>query len=665
MLSVPSNAVSYQQDPDANEFAKPGSYTSQIHSELQHTLIEISGLEAELDLQSAQMDRYRSEIRELRCNQIKYKELFKSAPIGYLIVDKFQQVKEINPVGAELLGKRTNQITRAPLPLLVASEDRDLLRDQIETVCKGAKTKLKAHIMTEHRGMLPVMLYLHPIRDLEQRGFNCQIAMMDISEHHETEEQLRNARDYLQHVATHDALTGLPNRRYFNDALESSLIAARRQAEKVAVVMMDLDKFKMINDTLGHDAGDQLLVETAKRLQGSVRKGDLVARMGGDEFTLVLSGVDQMSTVEKICENIRLAIAEPFQLNGNEVCSAASLGVCMYPTDSVHSKELLKFADAALYRAKSSGRNCVNFFTPDLSAELSKKFRIESDLRTGIKQDDFEVWYQPIKNLSTGAIVSVEALARWRHPKRGMVSPIEFITVAEECGAIEQLGYVLLEKACKEIKSLHNLGYDKLTVAVNLSPRQLVMPDFSNRVKDILDRTKVDAQYLEFEVTENAVFHDNRHSMEVMNELRSFGIRFSIDDFGTGYSSLARLRRLPVSKIKIDQSFVRSLPHDTDGFAITKAIVSMANDLGLDVVCEGVETHAQLQCLVSLGCKLMQGYLIGEPMPPSVLANKLVSVADDSGDDTNASQCTKLHPALHSVLDENDDSNSALNLARA
>lgn len=644
----------YRTDPDTtNSQTEPATYASQIHDELQHTLVEISGLHVELDLQSTQMERYRSEIRDLRSNQIKYKELFESAPIGYLIVDKFQQVKEINPIGAELLGKRTNQITRTPFPLLVATEDRDLLREKVDMVCTGAKAKLKVHVIVDQRGLIPVMLYLHPIRDLEQRGFNCQIAMMDISEHHETEAQLRNARDYLQHVATHDALTGLPNRRYFNDALEKSLITGRRQADKVAVVMMDLDKFKIINDTLGHDAGDQLLIETAKRLQNALREDDLVARMGGDEFTLVLSGVNQITDVEKICEKIRLAVAEPFQINGNEVCTAASLGVCMYPTDSVHSKELLKFADAALYRAKSSGRNCVNFFTPDLSSELSRKFRIESDLRSGIKQDDFEVWYQPIKNFSTGNIVSVEALARWRHPKRGMVSPLEFISVAEECGAIEQLGYVLLEKACNEIRMFHQLGHNKLTVAVNISPRQLVMPGFSCKVKEILERTEIDAKFLEFEVTENAVFHDNRQSMEAMNELRAIGIRFSIDDFGTGYSSLARLRRLPVSKIKMDQSFVRSMPHDTDGCAIAKAIVSMASDLGLEVVCEGVETHSQLKCLESLGCQLMQGYLISEPLPPKVLANKLIS-AKTGG--SLAASTNAFSPLQNfSLLDEDDD----------
>jgi diguanylate cyclase (GGDEF)-like protein/PAS domain S-box-containing protein len=600
-------------------------YNSELSDQLDHAQMEINGLQVELELQSVELERYRKEIRGLNTTQTKYKELFDSAPIGYLIVDSFLQIKEINPAGAALFGKRCHQIRNTPLPLYIEPDDRERLRSQVDQVCSGSDAKLQVKFISDNGRQLPVALFLHPVRDAEQRSFSCQISVLDISEHRETEEQLRNARDYLRHVAMHDSLTGLPNRRLFNDTLDKALISARRNTEKVAVLMLDLDQFKYVNDTLGHEAGDRLLCETAIRLDGAVRTGDVVARLGGDEFTVIIRDFSHVSEVERICEKIRHSLAEPYKINDHEVCTAASIGVCVYPTDSVHNKELVKFADAAMYRAKSSGRNCVRFFTQDLSIELNRRFKLETDLRSGIRKENFDVWYQPIVMVETGDICGIEALARWRHPDRGLISPLEFITVAEECGAIEPLGYYILDKACRQLVKLQSAGYESLTLAVNISPRQFALPGFVKQVREILRLTGLDARYLELEVTENVVFHDDRRSMGVMEELKELGLSFAIDDFGTGYSSFERLRRMPISKIKIDQSFIRGIPHDSDDGAIARAIVSMAHDLGVNVVSEGVESLSQLRYLDKIGCQMIQGYLVGEPMPENILFGLLNS----------------------------------------
>jgi diguanylate cyclase (GGDEF)-like protein/PAS domain S-box-containing protein len=631
-------------------------YKDELSEKLETANMEINGLQVELEFQSIELERYRSEIRGLNSTQTKYKELFDSAPIGYLIVDSFQQIKEINPAGAALFGKRSHQISNTPFPLYVDPGDRELLRMKVDRVCSGADERMHIKIVSNSGRQIPVALFLHPVRDQEQRGVSCQITMMDISEHRETEEQLRNARDYLRRVAMHDSLTGLPNRRSFNDTLEKSLIYARRSGERVAVLMLDLDQFKYVNDTLGHEAGDRLLCETALRIQKSVREHDVVARLGGDEFTVIIKDFDHVNMVETICETIRRSLAEPYIINEHEVCTAASIGVCVYPTDSVHNRELVKFADAAMYRAKASGRNCVRFFTPDLSMELSRRFKLESDLRSGIRKENFDVWYQPICAVDTGEVVGIEALTRWRHPERGLISPSEFITVAEECGAIEPLGYYILDKACRQLVQLQSQGHETLTLAVNISPRQFALPGFVEQVREILRLTGLDAAFLELEVTESVVFHDDRRSMGVMEELRDLGVSFAIDDFGTGYSSFARLRRLPISKIKIDQSFTRGIPHDSDDCSIARAIISMAHDLGVNVVSEGVESLNQLEYLRKIGCQMIQGYLIGEPMPehilPGVLKSndaKMLCMTSEEGGIALAPQALENRPKLKVV----------------
>lgn len=610
---------------EQDEVAGKSIYTTELRSQLHNARMEINGLKVELEMQSAELERYRKDLRSLNSTQTNYKELFDSAPIGYLIVDSTLQIREINTAGAVLFGDHRQQISNTPLSLYIESGDREELSLAVNRVCCGSEARLHLNIVSGKDRQLPVALFLRPVREQEIRDLRCQITMIDISEHKETEEQLRDVRDYLRHVAMHDSLTGLPNRRLFEGSLDNTLNTAQRHCANIAVLMLDLDQFKYVNDTLGHESGDRLLCEAAVRLQDSVRDGDIVSRLGGDEFTVIINGFDHMSELESLCEDIRRALAVPYYINDHEVCTAASIGVCAYPTDSVQNKELVKFADAAMYRAKSSGRNCVRFFTPDLSMELNRRLKLESDLRSGIRKENVDVWYQPIVSVEDGTVSSIEALARWRHPDRGLISPSEFISVAEECGAIEPLGYYILKKACRRLVQLQSDGHKMLTLAVNISPRQFALPGFVEQVREILRLTGLDPQFLELEVTESVVFHDNRRSLVVMEELRDLGVSFAIDDFGTGYSSFARLRGLSISKIKIDQSFIRGVSHDSNDRIITRAIVSMAHDLGVDVVSEGVESLDQLSYLKKIGCQMIQGYLVGEPVPEDILASTLGS----------------------------------------
>jgi len=577
----------------------------------------------ELKVQDKELGVYKSENNRLRAENLKYKDIFESAPIGYFTIDHFMQVIEINTSGADILGKRINQVVNSPFPICVVSEDREAVTSHISAVFSGKSCKLKTKVLSGLGEPVAVTLYSHPVRIAGKTGFCCQTAMMDISEHSAVETELRKAKDYLEHAATHDALTKLPNRLFFGDQLGASVVASRRSGKKIAVLLLDLDRFKYVNDTLGHQVGDELLIEVARRLKLAVREFDTVARLGGDEFTVILERIESLSEVSQIAEIISRELAKPFYSGTYEVCTAASMGVCVYPTDSLSPEELVRFADAAMYRAKSLGRNNTQFFTNDLNAELHRKFSLENDLRMAIREGQFELLYQPKYDVRVNKVVGLEALLRWNHPVRGLLTPDLFIDIAEESGFIEQLGDWILTQACETLVRLHGLGFTSLKMSVNLSAKQFNKPTLRNRIVEILTTTNTQPEYIELELTESALLEDAGHSIKTLHELRDVGVELSIDDFGTGYSSLSRLRRLPLSRIKIDKSFVFGLPANQDDCAITRAIVSMAHDLGLEVVSEGVETLAQAEYLTELGCEYIQGYLVSKPIAYNVLVQRL------------------------------------------
>lgn len=438
-----------------------------------------------------------------------------------------------------------------------------------------------------------------------------------------TERKLSEER--LQYLAHHDALTGLPNRALFLEHLRLALITAARHQRLVAVLFLDLDRFKLINDTLGHAIGDLLLKTVAERLTASLRRSDTVARLqnqsntvarlGGDEFTLLLTDIAQTQDVPVIVQRIANAFIAPFIVEGYELFVTPSIGISLYPNDGENAEKLLRNADMALYRAKDQGRNNYQFYLPEMNVKVSERLAMENHLRRALEREELLLHYQPQVDLNTGRIIGMEALVRWHRPDSGLVSPAKFIPLAEETGLIIPLGEWVLRAACAQNKAWQESGLPPIRIGVNLSGRQFQQKGLIETVRRALGETRLSAEYLELELTESILMQKVETITSALSELDAMGIQISIDDFGTGYSSLSYLKRFPISKLKVDRSFVNDITTDPDDAAITAAIITMAHSLKLKVVAEGVETADQLAFLKSLKCDGMQGYLFSRPLP--------------------------------------------------
>ncbi len=426
--------------------------------------------------------------------------------------------------------------------------------------------------------------------------------------------QRKNAERQIVHQAYHDALTGLPNRMLFYDRLTQALNLARRDERGLAVLFLDLDQFKLVNDTLGHAAGDRLLVEIARRLQNSVRDSDTVARVGGDEFTLLLRNVDDGGDAARAAQKVLEAIARPAEVDGQRLYVTTSIGISTYPADGEEAEALLTNADIAMYRAKELGRSRYQLCTPAMNAKSVARLTLERDLRLAVERGELALLYQPQVRIASGRTVGVEALLRWNHPERGLVRPAEFIGVAEETRLILPIGEWVLRTACEQARQWHRDGCSDLRVAVNLSALQFQQRSLVAVVQEILDDTGVDPDWLVLEITESAAMHDAELTVEVLAMLRAMGLRIAIDDFGTGHASLSYLRQFPIDTLKIDRGFVSDLETSREGSAIVNAIIGLAHGLDLEVVAEGVETEGQLRFLAERGCEEYQGFLISQAL---------------------------------------------------
>jgi diguanylate cyclase (GGDEF)-like protein len=427
------------------------------------------------------------------------------------------------------------------------------------------------------------------------------------------------AQEKISHMARHDALTNLPNRVLFHEQLEQGLRLAK-PGDQLAVLCLDLDHFKDINDSLGHPIGDALLKEVGRRLAACVGENDTVARLGGDEFAVVQLGQEEEMAATVLAARLVEVISAPYDIADHQIVIGVSIGISLFPQDGDNPSELLKNADLALYRAKADGRGTYRFFETGMDARAQARRLLEMDLRAAVQRNEFAVYYQPIRDVARDVVVAFEALIRWNHPERGLISPISFIPLAEETGLVVALGEHVLKVACADAATWP----DGISVAVNLSPVQFKSPNLVASVVEALALSGLDARRLELEITESVLLQNSEATLTILHELRALGVRISLDDFGTGYSSLSYLRSFPFDKIKIDRSFVQELSTREDSMAIVRAVTGLGRSLGIATTAEGVENDAQLELLRREGCTQAQGYLFSRPRPASEVGNMLV-----------------------------------------
>jgi len=425
---------------------------------------------------------------------------------------------------------------------------------------------------------------------------------------------LKKHHEKLEFMAHYDMLTNLPNRTLMYDRLKQALTLAKRHEYSVAVMLLDLDRFKDINDSMGHHVGDQLLVEVADRLEGCVRESDTVARMGGDEFLVILPEVGEATNVAHMAKKFLDSISRPLVLEGQEVYISSSIGITMFPMDGRDLNTLIKNADTAMYHAKAQGKNNFKFFTEDINKSTLERFKLESNFRRALEKLEFQLNYQPKVDLRTGEICGMEALLRWYHPEQGNVNPSLFIPLAEETGLVVQLGEWAIREACRQNREWQAMGMPPLRVSVNLSARHFHRKELTGMIADILDEVGMDPEYLMLEITENTMIENIEETISTLKRLREMGVGVSVDDFGTGYSSLNYLNQFSVDELKIDQSFVRDLRRDSDSKTVINAIIVLAHNLNLRVVAEGVEEMEQLEFLRQSGCDEVQGYHLSVPL---------------------------------------------------
>jgi diguanylate cyclase (GGDEF)-like protein len=440
---------------------------------------------------------------------------------------------------------------------------------------------------------------------------------------HELAEQVQTAKLQLDHLAYHDILTDLPNRMLLQDRLQQAIEVARRQGSQLAVMFLDLDRFKHINDSLGHAVGDELLVSVAQRLVGCVRQSDTVSRQGGDEFLMLLPDIEHAQQAALFAQKILTALADPHHLGLQDLHISVSVGISVYPDDGQDAVTLIKSADTAMYQAKENGRDNYKFFKPEMNVRAVKRQVLEAGLRMALERQEFVLHYQPKINLRSGAVVGVEALIRWQHPTLGMLLPAEFVPIAEDCGLILPIGRWVLREACQQTQVWLQAGLSPISIAVNISALEFRAKDFVNYIRETLESTGLEACHLELELTESVLMRDAESTHTVLKALSNLGVKLAIDDFGTGYSSLSYLHQFPIDTLKIDQSFLAQMTNNPDDATIISAMISMGRSLHQRVIAEGVETREQFEFLLSQHCDEGQGHYFGHPVLAPVLAQLL------------------------------------------
>ncbi len=548
----------------------------------------------------------------LRESEERFRSAFDYAPIGIALVTAEGKWLKVNHALCQILGYDQEEFLEKDFQSMIMPEDLgDTLIKIHELVTGRTQTcQLEQRYINKNGNTVWASWSVSPVKVNGSEHPNLIFQIQDISDKKVAEEQ-------LQYEATHDSLTGLPNRSLFMSRLESAIKKSQTNTDyKVSVLFIDLDRFKVVNDSLGHIIGDQLLISIASRLQECLRLKDIVARLGGDEFTILVEGKFDTSEIIHIAERIQEKFSIPFNLKGNEIYSSASIGVLHNTDKHLNAEDMMRDADTAMYQAKRAGKARHEVFDPVMHQEAKQTLKIETDLRRAVEKGELDVFYQPIHCLLEEKVLGIEALARWDHPQLGRISPSKFIPIAEEIGLIDTLGNYILKKACREIQLLKekNELSKTLILSVNLSTKQFSQLNLVEDIKNILEETGFPAKHLKLEITESVFFEHKERAIKMLHQIRDLGIELDIDDFGTGYSNLGYLTRLPISTLKIDQTFVASIGKEDNNLEIVQTIIALARGLGMKVIAEGVENEHQLNQLRNLNCEGAQGFFFSKPM---------------------------------------------------
>jgi len=562
------------------------------------------------------------DMTDIRSQQLKLKMLSSAVEQSgsmVLITDKDANIEYANPKLCSITGYKKEELINIKAQIFQPEDvDMEAVNELWERINKGQDWQGEMQLRKKSGGKIWVLMSISSITNEQSSITHFVTVFEDVS-------QLKEAHLRMEELAYVDSLTGLANRVLFRDRLEQVLKGLQRSGVTAALLYLDLDEFKRINDSMGHDVGDAVLMKVAETLRQCVRYQDTVARMGGDEFVILLTDIDGVSGASSVARKIMNAMAEPVHLLKKEILISPSIGITLAPTDSLNADILLKNADMAMYKAKSSGRNNYQFFTEEMNTKIVDHLEIENDLRHALDSNQLYIKYQPKCDIKTKKMVGVEALIRWKHPSRGELSPEYFIPIAETAGLMIKLGKWVLKTACREIKNIEHKGFNNIELAVNLSTRQFRDPDLIETIQRALSETDFRAVNLELEITETTLMEQIDHAVVLLDQIKALGISLTIDDFGTGYSSLNYLKRLPIDTLKIDKTFITDIPNDKDDMEISAAVIAMAHKLGLKVVAEGVSTEDHWTFLEKNKCDIAQGYFMGKPMSTKELVEKFGS----------------------------------------
>lgn len=525
----------------------------------------------------------------------------------------------LNKGMAESMGYTREELLQMAIYQIMLQMTEAKFRELITPLLSGEKTShnFEAVYQRKDGSTFPADVFLQLVKE-ERNGGVFVVIVRDITARKEAEQ-------HIMHLASHDALTGLPNRNLLQDRIQQAITQARRNNCQGAVMFIDLDHFKTINDSLGHDVGDLLLKDVTERLVSALRIEDTVARQGGDEFIVVLPNVANDQDAGAVAQKLLLDLVAPYRIQGNELYISASIGVAIFPDDGNDAITLLKNSDTAMYHAKESGRNNYQFFAPRMNQIAAELHSLGTDLRHALQRNELQLLFQPVIDVSSGTLQKVEVLLRWQHPQQGQISPLKFIPLAEDIGLMMQIGEWVFTSACAQLKTWHEQGYAVPRLAINISAKQFRQKTLAETIVRILEKTGVAAHFLELEITENIIMENTEDAIKILHQLSSIGVEISVDDFGTGYSNMSQLKRFPIGTLKIDRSFVLDIAHNSDDPAIVAAIITLAHSLHMKVVAEGVETEAQLAFLRQQECDQYQGYLFSEPLPAAELTAMLLN----------------------------------------